>query len=292
MNLPLKKQPVISIGCDPEIFIRDFGKRKFISGHDLVKGTKDAPEKWEKGAIQADGVAIEFNVIPAKNANAFVTNVMDNLHYISGILKGYNDKYKIAITPSVTFDKDYFDKLPDYAKLLGCQPDFNAYTGEPNTKPETDRPFRTGAGHIHIGWVNEKELIEDPHNPQHFETASDIVRQLDVSLFIPSLLFDRDTERRKLYGFPGSFRPKAYGVEYRPLSNKWLRNPTLMTWVFNTTLQSVRDYFRGIDYTQKISTEVLEEAINYAGSKRVNKFVHNLAVQHPDIITLPKGFSN
>jgi hypothetical protein len=287
MTLPLKKMPTITIGCDPEIFIRNVKTGYFVSGHDIVKGTKDIPEKWEKGAVQADGLAIEFNTIPAKNAHAFVTNVMDNLHHINGILKKHNDSYAVAIKPTALFEKKYFDSLPDSAKELGCQPDFNAYTGMTNEKPKTDKPFRTGAGHIHIGWTDK---VSDVLETQHFETCSDLVRQLDVALFLPSLLFDDDTERRKLYGFPGSFRPKTFGVEYRPLSNKWLRSGVLMTWIFNTTLKSVQDYFKGIDYTEAINTDVLEEGLKYAGTKKVSGFIRELHQKHPEIIDLPKGF--
>ncbi len=290
MNLPLKKMTNITIGCDPEIFIRNTKTRNFVSGHNLVKGTKDNPEKWEKGAIQADGLAIEFNTIPARNANAFVTGVMDNLNFISGILKGFNESYAVAIKPTATFTKDYFDTLPDDAKELGCQPDFNAYTGMTNVKPKTDKPIRTGAGHVHIGFLGEKNTVSDVLENQHFETCSALVRQLDVSLFLPSLLFDSDTERRKLYGFPGSFRPKAYGVEYRPLSNQWLRSPTLMTYVFNTTLRATRDMFNGEDYTQKITTDDLEKGLSLAGTKKISGFIRELHNKYPEIITLPKGF--
>ena len=117
-----------------------------------------------------------------------------------------------------------------------------------------------------------------------------MTRQLDISLFLPSLLFDDDTERRKLYGFPGSFRPKQYGVEYRPLSNKWLRNEVLMTWVFNTTLRSVRDHFMGIDYSQFLGGDELEQGVKYAGTKKISGFIRELSNKHPEIIQIPKGF--
>lgn len=290
MAQPVKKMPVITIGCDPELFVKNKKTKMYISGHDLIQGTKEKPQQWDKGALQADGVAIEFNTIPAKNASAFVKNVQDNIWYIQGLLKGHNEAYELAITPTATFSSDYFNSLPDIAKELGCQPDYNAYLGAVNQKPKTTKPFRTGAGHVHIGWTEGLPLVKNPLNTQHFETCADLTRQLDISLFLPSLLFDDDTERRKLYGFPGSFRPKNYGVEYRPLSNKWLRNATLMTWVFNTTLRSTRDYFKGIDYTESITTDDLEKGIKYAGTKRVSGFIRELQNKYPKIIEMPKGF--
>ena len=60
-------------------------------------------------------------------------------------------------------------------------------------------------------------------------------KELDYYLGLPSLLFDPDTSRRKMYGKAGAFRPKPYGMEYRVLSNAWLKSPELIKWVFNNT---------------------------------------------------------
>ena len=35
-------------------------------------------------------------------------------------------------------------------------------------------------------------------------------------------------------GFGGAFRPKPFGVEYRALSNAWVKYPMLHTWVFDS----------------------------------------------------------
>jgi hypothetical protein len=50
--------------------------------------------------------------------------------------------------------------------------------------------------------------------------------------------------RRQLYGKPGSHRPKDYGVEYRALSNYWLKSPVTVMLMYELTqdaLSIVRD---------------------------------------------------
>ena len=49
---------------------------------------------------------------------------------------------------------------------------------------------------------------------------------------LTSVLEDEDTQRRELYGQAGCFRPKPYGVEYRTLSNYWLKSRELMTKIY------------------------------------------------------------
>jgi hypothetical protein len=52
-------------------------------------------------------------------------------------------------------------------------------------------------------------------------------------------LWDNDTMRRKMYGRYGAFRPKSYGVEYRALSNAWVRDPDLYDFIYNLSQYAV-----------------------------------------------------
>ena len=58
------------------------------------------------------------------------------------------------------------------------------------------------------------------------------VKQMDFFLGLPSLFYDDDQMRREMYGKSGACRYKPYGVEYRTLSNAWLKSEKLMRWVF------------------------------------------------------------
>lgn len=233
----------LMIGTDPEIFVRD-ASGKYFSGHDLIPGTKEQPYPVKSGAIQVDGVALEFNTAPAKTKEEFVSNISDVLSELEKEYKKLRPDLMIAMTPTATFDKDYFDALPEKPKELGCTPDYNAYTGEQNEPPSTDEPFRTGSGHIHLGWTQ----WENPHGNAHFKQCCGLVRQLDAILYPASLLWDSDDRRRSLYGKIGAFRPKSYGVEYRPLSNAYLASKETQELVFDIAMKASQDFFNGIIY--------------------------------------------
>lgn len=223
------------IGADPEVFVVN-PEGKFISAHAMCKGTKEKPEPVKNGAVQVDGTALEFNIDPADNPEDFafrISSVMD-------ILKGYiPEGCTIAATPVAKFGHEYLATLPESATELGCNPDFNAWTSLENPRPDAKMDFRTGSGHVHIGWNHLLGVGSfDPTSPEHKETCELFVKELDYALGVPSLLYDKDKIRRKLYGKAGAYRPKPYGMEYRVLSNRWLRDPQLMAWVFNNVKQA------------------------------------------------------
>lgn len=216
----------ILLGADPECFLRNIKTGEFVSAHNLMPGTKVSPHKVTQGAIQVDGVAAEFNIDPAKSVTEFTSNISA---VMSRLQEFIGKDYELVSDPAVTFPAEYFKSLPEDVRELGCNPDFNAWTGQVNEKPDgAVTTMRTAAGHIHIGWTDN----QDPTDSTHFDDCRIVARNLDYYLGLYSLQWDSDTSRRKLYGRAGSFRPKPYGVEYRPLSNVWLRSPKLQSWVY------------------------------------------------------------
>ena len=209
---------MIKIGCDPEVFVKN--ARNFISGHELIPGTKAEPYPVPNGAVQVDGMALEFNIDPAKTQKEFVHNVEHVLNTLKGMIP---DNLKIVIEPVAHFKKNYMEKQPEISKLLGCEPDYNAYTENTNPAPKSHPTMRTAAGHIHIGWRNNKKF-----DKRHVDKCILLVKELDFTLGIPSMLVDRCNKRRKMYGRAGTYRPKPYGVEYRVLSNYWLKETNLI----------------------------------------------------------------
>jgi hypothetical protein len=217
---------MILVGADPELFMRHPDSNDFISAHGRVPGTKSEPFKVPFGAIQVDGTALEFNIDPAKTVEEFVHNIKA----VKTTLENYVPGYNVVAEPVAIYDEDYFKwDVPASAQELGCDPDFNGWTGLVNPRPDPNgKPMRTASGHIHIGWGEGF----DPHSPAHFEQCCRVARQMDYYLGIQSLLWDKDGTRRELYGKAGAFRPKPYGMEYRVLSNRWLANDALTAWVY------------------------------------------------------------
>lgn len=215
----------ISIGADPEYFVKLKGKN--ISAHDLVKGNKSRPFKLKKGAVQADGTAIEFNIEPVNDLSSFHENIDTVLSQIRAMV---DEKYQFVFNPVHDYEDEYFKSIPASALELGCEPDYNAYTGRENPPPDVESTFRTGAGHIHIGYGDFPNVLEE----KSFLDNRTIAICLDLMVGVPLALMEPVNKRAQLYGGAGAFRPKTYGLEYRTPSNSWVESPEKRQFIFNT----------------------------------------------------------
>lgn len=268
----------ITIGCDPELFVTQEGK--FRCAHGLIPGTKDKPHRVENGAVQVDGFALEYNIDPVDNADDFVKYNQSVMEQMKAMVPDYD----FAIVPTARFNGAHFKAQPDEAKELGCTPDFNAYTLKENDKPDNTTTMRTAAGHIHIGFIEGA----DPTSDEHMIRCATLVKQLDCYLGLPSVIYDRDTKRRAMYGAAGAFRPKEYGVEYRVLSNAWLLTEKRMRFVFNQTVKAVEDLLAGKRPVDKIGERYLQLAINGSDGYGAGQYLSNYVskVAHNEVLSL------
>ena len=229
---PLKPLEGFTFGADPELFVVDEAG-EFVCP-EMIPGTKDEPYRVEHGAIQRDGFAAEYNIDPASTFEEWNRNHKA----VQGQLQSCLPKgFKLVAKTSVRFSPEVFDAAPDTAKELGCQPDWNAWTGELNPPPKlSDDPYlRSLGGHIHVGWGEGLDTTDIQHRMNCF----DLVKQLDFFLGAWSVKHDNDTERRKLYGKAGACRIKPYGVEYRVLSSFWVLEKTTRLAVWNRVVQAI-----------------------------------------------------
>lgn len=222
----------VKLGCDPEVFVRNPNSGQFRCAHNMVPGTKEEPFKVPYGAVQVDGMALEFNINAVYQRKNFIRNVTKVYNKLGRMVPGY----ELVPVPTAQFSDEEYANAPPESKILGCEPDYNAYTRGKNPRPNGEVTFRTGSGHVHIGWTED----QDPFDYGHFTDCCTLVKQLDWTLGMQAKLYDHDEKRRQLYGKAGAFRPKPYGVEYRVLSNAWLQNEELMGWVFDTTVKTVQ----------------------------------------------------
>lgn len=223
----MKGNNTITIGADPEVFVQD--GVTIVPAIGLVGGTKEAPHPVGCGAIQEDNVMAEFNIDPATSSEEFITN-------ITTVMKHLGDKIRplrVAVMPSHEFDQATLVRSGRQAMMFGCDPDFNAYSGEQNMPPSPRTVLRTCGGHVHVGYEGV-----DP------ERNREIVQAMDLLLGVPSVILDSDTRRRSMYGKAGAYRNKDYGVEYRSLSNFWLGSTTLMDWVFKRSVAAAQAELR------------------------------------------------
>lgn len=119
------------------------------------------------------------------------------------------------------------DKKPNDNNL--CSPDFNVYTMMPNEAPDARGSLRSAGGHLSIGY-------DEPN----FEMNIKIVQAMDLFLGIPSIVLDTDKERKKLYGKAGAFRETDFGIEYRVLSNFWIKTQETVDWAVEQALKAVK----------------------------------------------------
>ena len=234
----IKPMAGMTFGCDPELFVLNTKTNKFVTAEGLIPGTKAEPYAVKDGAVQVDGMAAEFNIDPVStfaDFDAKIQSVMDQLG------KMLPKDHKLVQSPAVVFDEDVWNDTPMKAKELGCTPDFNAWTGEVNPPPHCDNErLRTASGHLHIGWTNDASMSDI----QHIAACRDLVRQLDYYLGAWSIQQDPDPTRRLLYGKAGAMRFKPYGVEYRVLSNFWLKDTYSRLNVWNRMQKGIWDMSR------------------------------------------------
>lgn len=226
-----------TFGADPELFCFDTKSEKFISVHDLIPGTKAEPFPVENGAVQVDGIAAEFNIDPAKTFKEFKSNIHSVRKQIEDIVKkNGGSNLVLRAVPTAKFDQKYFDSLPADTKVLGCEPDYCGYKKAVNPRPDPgNKPFRTGGGHIHIGWGSDFKLDD----PAHFNDSCLLAYNLYSSGMNKDFMWDSDKERRQLYGSAYSLRTKSFGMEYRYLSNAWVDNNDAMEFVYKVASHTV-----------------------------------------------------
>lgn len=253
------------LGADPEVFVQDLTSQTVVSAHNLVPGTKKQPYPVPCGAVQVDGMALEFNIEPATNSDQFVTNLMTVMTQLEGMLP---TNMAFANITSHYFPSAYMETQPRDALELGCEPDYNAYTGTTNPPPNDTTTLRTAAGHVHLGF--------DIANPgTHFEDCCMIVKQLDYFLALPSMWVD-DAERRRLYGKAGAFRPKSYGLEYRVLGNWWIAKPLYMSWIWDQTANAINYLADGIYLPDEFgpAEDIINNNDKSAALNLMNKRLH------------------
>ena len=229
------------IGTDPEMFLTLGGKA--VSAHGLFPGTKHDPYPVDKGAVQVDGLALEFNIDPAETEDEFVKNIATVLTQIDEMIKEVDPDMQRVFTPFMEFDAKYFATIPDEAKILGCDPDYSGRTGKRKSPPEIgDEPFRTAAGHIHIGW----DRFLDVTDPAHNEDCRFVSHTL--SYILPTIVdySDENCRRLKYYGGHAAYRPKSYGVEIRFPSNAWLKTE-------NSRRLAYRDVMKGMSKIEQMA---------------------------------------
>ena len=258
----MTKKKLFTIGCDPEFFLRQRKSGKMICAIPFIKGTKHSPEDLPSGTgnIQRDNVAVEFATNPATGPKDFIEKIQQTLMDVKDKIP---KDCELIAEPSAHFTQDQLEH-PE-AQEFGCSPDFNAWTIIENGAPHLeDLTFRSCGAHIHIGHQkgDKNEFL------LNFDGKIQMIRTMDaVHGIIATVLDDSKNAnaRRQLYGKAGAHRPKEYGVEYRVLSNFWLKSPELVMLIYNLTKDTV----------ELVRNGKHEKLINKIGENKIQDIINN-----------------
>lgn len=201
----------VKFGCDPELFFMK--ESKVYPSSFVVRGYNDDD-------VVEDGFQGELNPDEDCCREEAGKYILYALNSARSLAKGAGAE--LSFNVGHTIDDELWSKAPTKVKRFGCNATNSVY--EPKFKRVTGlrRRFRAAGGHIHVG----KLTLRD--NPDK------AVKLMDIFAGNTAVLLDRDPDnalRRKDYGRAGEYRLKSYGLEYRVLSNFWLRSYTLWSTV-------------------------------------------------------------
>lgn len=239
----------ITFGCDPEFFFEKKGKiigsEKVIS---IEKGLAVKQDTHKNGSCSSntppskfivDGVQAEINPKPDTCRARLGNEISACFRTLYETIKA-DPELSINFLPTVKISKEELMSLDEKSRVFGCSPSKNSDKKSQNVVALRDPAkykYRSAGGHIHLG--------SDPYTGDVTSVMREparLVQIMDIIVGNTCVLIDRDpgnVERRKVYGRAGEYRTPKYGIEYRTLSNFWLRAYPLMSFVMNLSRLSV-----------------------------------------------------
>lgn len=252
------------IGADPEVFITN-KQGLFISAIDKVGGSKQRPRQLtsmpDGFTVQEDNVAVEFGIPPCATEEQFVNAIVN----VQEAVKKELPQFTFSNLSCTVFPEE--EMIDPRAYVFGCEPDYSAWTGKKNKVGRSGHPYlRSAGGHVHVQLDN-------------LDLDQTAMKYMDLCLAIPSMFMDKNgEERRKLYGKAGAYRPKPYGAEYRTLSNFWIFDKNLISWVFRNTKEAVKLAEEDILDIDSLHDDIVD-SINNNNLRRADKLVNMFALE-------------
>lgn len=259
----------VTFGADPEFFFR---KGRCIIGAEKVLplegvknangvGTRVGGDNYGKTII--DGVQGEIN----PQANTCRANLANEFKLCFQSIDAIVKKTKgvsVDFRQTIKVSKKELMSLRPQSQEFGCMPSYNIYDAE-NHMARDGRTYlyRSAGGHLHLGANSEWDKVVFGA----LKNYGAMVSMLDVIVGNTCVLIDRDKgniERRKVYGRAGEYRKPEYGIEYRTLSNFWLRSYRLMSLVTGLARYAVSIVADGSqdEFFNAVKAEDVRRAIN------------------------------
>lgn len=243
----------VTFGSDPEFGIVD--KEGYpVQIIDFIPGSKKIPFDIGNGCgIQPDNVMVETTQPPTNNRQQFIDYIKycrETAQHI--IRKETGEQLNVVSISSAKYTKKQLSH--PIAQKFGCEPSYCIYTRAISPRPTPDEigELRSAGFHLHIGFDGLADI-----NDIEF-----IIYLCDIYLGLTSILVDKDTDRRRLYGNAGDFRNKEIlteekeitVVEYRVLGGAMHESDELVGWCFDQ-LQKVVNIFNKYQNITRFNSE-------------------------------------
>ena len=206
----------LSVGADPEVFLQTGPKT-------ILEPTAERITQFNRDKrITPDGAQLEFHPVACSCRGSVIDSIRECFLRTDKVATAHDAS--IAITPAIRLSPKCLSTFTPAAQQFGCDPDWSAYTLNPNQNAmdASRHPFRYGGGHIHVGTLQK-----------NFIPAYALMADLCAGLLATAMTLDAKATktRRKRFGQAGCFRQQPHGWEYRTLDNFWLLHPKL-TYLF------------------------------------------------------------
>ena len=240
---PLDESIGLLMGCDPEFFFVN-GKGQVVGSEKVLpkKGLKwkdddfgysdSGYEDTQKPIFIIDGVQAELNPEPNTCRALLGNDIHSCFLQLRKHLKAEGKTLSINFDPLVKITQIELDSLSESSRVFGCDPSSNVYQTRAQARIRVNPKKylkRSAGGHIHLG----ADAYQRPLR-RTLKNVKVMVPLLDLVVANTCVLIDRhpgNKERRANYGRCGEYRVKPYGLEYRALSNFWLKSYQLMSLV-------------------------------------------------------------
>lgn len=270
MSLPVQiKNP--SIGSDVEFFLLDKEQGEIVSAEPYIKGTKQEPFRFDPNntyfAVQLDNVLAEGNIPPA-------TTMVDFVRYLTRLRDWIDSNIPKSLTtlacPAFELEEKYLQT--ETAKMFGCDPSLNCWTGEIIApKPKSESRLRSAGFHIHVGY-------ESPSEDRNIKLA----RAMDLFLGVPSVLLEPKNQRKQVgYGLAGNMRHQPHGVEYRTLSSFFASDKKLMAWVYKNTQTAINSINEGYEGEINKLGKIIQGIINTENKAEAKNLINMFEIALP-----------
>lgn len=196
------------------------------------------------GAIQIDGIAVEFTTNPMSCRNHIIQDIAGKFLAIKELVKTANKNWRVGILPAVSLTPEQLQALPKEAQIFGCSPDLDIYGEAEKCLAVVDastNPVRSFGGHMHASFAGGGlELLGNDYGKKSMvdwfsENSTMLTITLDRIIGITSVAMtggELETRRRSIYGQAGRIRVQDYGgIEYRTPSNFWLMHPVVANYM-------------------------------------------------------------